>query len=176
NGFSVSALVGKRELMKRGGLDHEAERVFLLSFTHGAETFALAAAKEVIQIYKREPVIERMWSAGRRLEQGIQKSINEHHLGEYFKVAGKPCALVYATLDAEKRSSQSFRTLFLQETIKRGILASSFVVSYCHTDADIDRTVDAVHDALHVYHQALNEGIEKYLIGRSVKPVFRRYA
>ncbi|MEK6786960.1 MAG: glutamate-1-semialdehyde 2,1-aminomutase [Nitrospirota bacterium] len=176
NGFSVSALVGKRELMKRGGLDHEAERVFLLSFTHGAETFALAAAKEVIQIYKREPVIERMWSAGRRLEQGIQKSINEHHLGEYFKVAGKPCALVYATLDAEKRSSQSFRTLFLQETIKRGILAPSFVVSYCHTDADIDRTVDAVHDALHVYRQALNEGIEKYLIGRSVKPVFRRYA
>lgn len=31
NGFSVSALVGKRDLMKRGGLDHETERVFLLS-------------------------------------------------------------------------------------------------------------------------------------------------
>jgi glutamate-1-semialdehyde 2,1-aminomutase len=90
--------------------------------------------------------------------------------------ADHPCALVYATLDAEKRSSQSFRTPFLQETIKRGILAPSFVVSYCHTDADIDRTNEAVHDVLHVHHRALNEGVEKYLIGRSVKPVFRRYA
>lgn len=34
--------------MKRGGLDHETERVFLLSLTHGAETYALAAVREVI--------------------------------------------------------------------------------------------------------------------------------
>jgi glutamate-1-semialdehyde 2,1-aminomutase len=82
---------------------------------------------------------------------------------------------VYATLDNEKRSSQLFRTLFLQETIKRGILAPSFVLSYCHKDAVIDRTIEAVHDALHVYRKALSEGIEKYLVGRPVKPVFRRY-
>ncbi len=56
------------------------------------------------------------------------------------------------------------------------MLAPSFVVSYCHTDADIDRTVEAVHDAMHVYRRALNEGIEKYFIGRSVKPLFRRCA
>jgi glutamate-1-semialdehyde 2,1-aminomutase len=176
NGFAVSALVGKRELMKRGGLDHEAERVFLLSLTHGAETHSLAVAKEVIQIYKQEPVIETMWRTGERLGKGILKSIEEHRLTEYFKVFGKPCALVYATLDGEKRPSQSFRALFLQETIKRGILAPSFVVSYCHTDADIDRTVEVVHEALYVYCKALNEGIEKWLVGRSVKPVFRRFA
>src|SRR5262249_936668 len=34
NGFSVSALVGKRELMELGGIRHEKERVFLLSTTH----------------------------------------------------------------------------------------------------------------------------------------------
>ena len=44
NGFSVSALVGKREIMELGGLDHDKERVFLMSTTHGAETHALAAA------------------------------------------------------------------------------------------------------------------------------------
>ncbi|MGQ0556496.1 MAG: hypothetical protein ACT4PN_11215 [Nitrospiraceae bacterium] len=68
------------------------------------------------------------------------------------------------------------RALFLQETIKEGILAPSFVVSYGHTDADIIRTVEAVDEAVHVYRRALNKGIEKYRIGRSVKPVFRRYA
>jgi glutamate-1-semialdehyde 2,1-aminomutase len=38
NGFSVSALTGKRELMEIGGLNTDAPRVFLLSTTHGAES------------------------------------------------------------------------------------------------------------------------------------------
>ena len=42
--------------------------------------------------------------------------------------------------------------------IKKGILAPSFVVSYCHTDADINRTIEAVDEAAHVYRRALNEG------------------
>ena len=37
NGFSVSALVGLREIMQLGGFDHEEERIFLLSSTHGGE-------------------------------------------------------------------------------------------------------------------------------------------
>jgi len=175
NGFSVSALAGKKELMKLGGLDQDRERVFLLSLTHGAENHSLAAAKEVMRIYKQEPVIETMWNAGERLKMGITKSIAEYGLQDYFRLLGRPCCLVYATLDREKLPSQLFRTLFLQETIKKGILAPSFVVSYCHSDADIDRTIEAVHDALDVYRRALTEGIEKYLIGRPVKPVFRRY-
>lgn len=175
NGFSVSALVGKREIMRLGGLDHEHERVFLLSLTHGAEAHCLAAAKEVIRIYKREPVIEMMWRAGERLERGVQKSIEEHHLQGHFKVLGKPCCQVYATLDGEMNPSQAFRTLFLQETIKRGILAPSFVVSSSHTDTDIDRTIEVTHEALQVYRKALDEGLNKYLVGRPVKPVFRRY-
>jgi glutamate-1-semialdehyde 2,1-aminomutase len=117
-----------------------------------------------------------MWNAGERLKKGITKSIEEHRLQDYFKLLGRPCCLVYATRDSEKQPSQLFRTLFLQETIKKGILAPSFVVSYCHTDVEIDRTIEAVHDALDVYRKALTEGIGKYLVGRPVKPVFRRYA
>ena len=44
NGFAISALVGKREIMQLGGFEHPNNRVFLLSTTHGAETHALAAA------------------------------------------------------------------------------------------------------------------------------------
>ena len=78
---------------------------------------------------------------------------------------GRPCCLVYTTRDADKQLSQPFRTLFLQESIKRGILAPSFVVSYSHSDADIDRTVEVVHEVLAVYRKALKEGVEKYLVG-----------
>ncbi len=49
----------------------------------------------------------------------------------------------------------------------------SLVVSFSHQDEDIDRTVEAVGEALRVYRQALDGGIERFLEGRSVKPVFR---
>jgi glutamate-1-semialdehyde 2,1-aminomutase len=49
----------------------------------------------------------------------------------------------------------------------------SLVVSYSHSEADIDETVEKVADALGVYRRALDQGIDKYLSGRSVRPTFR---
>ena len=48
-------------------------------------------------------------------------------------------------------------SLFLQEWIRRGVLAPSLVVSCSHTDEDIERTIDAMHGALTVYKRALIE-------------------
>jgi glutamate-1-semialdehyde 2,1-aminomutase len=174
NGFAVSALVGKRELMRLGGINHDKERVFLLSTTHAAERHSLAAAMETMRVYKREPVIDYLWKQGERLARGVGQAIQEHRLEGYVGTIGRPCCLVYTTRDAEKQPSQPMRTLFLQETIKRGLLAPSFIVSYSHTDADIDRTVEIVHEALAVYRKALEDGVQKYLVGRPVKPVFRK--
>jgi glutamate-1-semialdehyde 2,1-aminomutase len=173
NGFSVSALAGKREIMDLGGLSHDRERVFLLSATHGAESHGLAAALEVMRIYQSEPVIETLWRQGERLRAGVNRVVAELSLEGYFEVLGRSCCMVYATRDAEKKPSQPFRTLFLQETMKRGLLAPSFAVSYSHGDADIDRTIQVVGEALAVYRKALEEGIDQYLKGRSVKPVWR---
>lgn len=175
NGFSVSALVGKREIMQLGGLEHGKERVFLLSTTHGAENHALAAAIKTIDIYKKENVVYHLWQKGERLSRGINRVIEELKLRDYFDVMGMPCNLIYATKDQEKKPSQAFRTLFLQETIKRGILMPSLVVSYSHTDQDIDRTIEAIGESLIIYKRALEEGIDRYLVGRPVKPVFRKY-
>jgi len=81
----------------------------------------------------------------------------------------------FATRDRDKKPSQEFRALFLQELIKRGILAPSLVVSYSHTEKDIDITIEAVHDSLFVYKKALEERVDMYLIGKPVKPVFRTF-
>jgi glutamate-1-semialdehyde 2,1-aminomutase len=173
NGFSVSALAGKREIMDLGGLSHHRERVFLLSTTHGAETHGLAAALEVMRIYRTEPVIETLWRQGDRLRSGVNRIVANLHLEGHFEVLGRPCCLVFATRDAEKKPSQPFRTLFLQEIMKRGLIAPSFVVSYSHGDAEIDRTIVAVGEALEIYRKALDHGIENYLNGRPVRPVWR---
>ena len=172
NGFSVSALVGKRELMERGGLTHREDRVFLLSTTHGAEAHGLAAALETMRIYRTRGVVEVLWRQGERLRKGIEEAVRELGLEGRFSLLGKPCNLSYATFDSEGRPSQAFRTLFLQELVRRGILAPSFVVSFSHEDGDIDRTVEAVRGALTVYRLALDQGIERHLVGHSVEPVF----
>ncbi|MEZ4867883.1 MAG: glutamate-1-semialdehyde 2,1-aminomutase [Caldilineaceae bacterium] len=175
NGISIAALVGKRDIMELGGLHHKKERVFLLSTTFGAETFALAAAMKVMEIYSREPVVEFLHVQGRKLIDGINQVIAAAGVTDYFQVLGRPCNLIYATLDQNRQRSQPFRTLFLQETIKRGLLMPSLVVSYSHTDAAIEQTIDAIGESLVVYRKALDEGIDKYLVGRPVAPVFRTY-
>lgn len=175
NGFSLSALVGLREIMELGGLRHSKRRVFLLSTTHGAEYPALAAAMATMAIYRREPVVRRLYEAGDRLRHGVEQAAAANGVAEHFKVVGRSCNLLFATLDAEGKPSQPFRTLFLQELIKGGVIAPSFIVSYAHDDASIDRTIDVVDRALRVYRAALENGIEHYLVGPSVKPVYRSY-
>jgi glutamate-1-semialdehyde 2,1-aminomutase len=174
NGFAVSALVGKREFMQLGGWSHDRDRVFLLSTTHGAETHALAAAVATIEVYETQPVIETLHRQGERLKRGCDAVARELGLSDYFQVIGRPSNLVYVTRDADRNRSQPFRTLFMQELIRRGVLGPSFVVSYSHSDADIDHTIDAVRGALQVYKRGLQDGVETVLQGRSVQPVDRR--
>jgi glutamate-1-semialdehyde 2,1-aminomutase len=48
-------------------------------------------------------------------------------------------------------------------------------VNYSHKDEDIDKTVEIVDEALAVYRKAIDEGVDKYLVGRPVKPVYRTF-
>ncbi len=176
NGFSVSALCGKREYMRLGGIEHsDRERCFTLSLTHGAETSGLAACLATIEAYQKHNICEVMKNQGVKLQAGLKKVIEEAGVCEYFQIMGRPWLTFFATFDQTKQRSQAYRTLFIQEIMKRGIIAPSFAISAAHTDQDISRTVEAVGEALAVYKKAINEGVDKYLIGRPVKPVFRPY-
>jgi glutamate-1-semialdehyde 2,1-aminomutase len=175
NGFAISALAGKRELMELGGLRHDKERVFLMSLTHGAENHALAAALATMRFYKENPVIETLYGQGRKLADGVNRISEELGLRKQVSIIGPDCCSVVTSRDQDGQPSQPFRTLFLQETMKRGLLMPSSIVSYAHSDKDIEHTVERIGEALAVYKKALNEGIEKYLVGESVKPVFRKF-
>ena len=173
NGFALSALAGRREVMELGGLTHDRERVFLLSTTHGAEHVCLAAALATMRVYRDEPVIETLAARGNELQSGVERITARLGIEETFSVFGHPACLFYGTRDAAGAPSQAFRTLFLQETIERGLLAPSFVVSYAHAPADVERTLEIVDAALVVYAQALEGGVDGFLRGRPVKPVYR---
>jgi hypothetical protein len=152
------------------------ERVFLLSTTHGAETHELAAAIATMRFYLENPVVEALYTRGRQLRVGFEAAVMEAGLEGYVDVSSRDCNLLFATRDADRKPSQTFRTLFMQEMIARGVIAPSLVVSWSHGDDDIRRTLDAIFEALRVYRRAIDDGTTKYLSGRPVKPVFRRFA
>ncbi|MFJ9693940.1 glutamate-1-semialdehyde 2,1-aminomutase [Kitasatospora sp. NPDC101183] len=177
NGFAVSALAGRRDLMERGGLRHAEDRVFLLSTTHGAETHSLAAAMAVQTTYVEEGIAARLHALGERLAAGVREASAGMGTGEHVVVRGRASNLVFATLDEQGRPSQEYRTLFMRQLLAGGVLAPSFVVSSALDDADIAQTVDAVAAACAVYRKALDAGDPTpWLGGRPVKPVFRRRA
>ena len=175
NGFAISALAGRRELMELGGLRTDRERVFLLSTTHGAERHALAAAIATIDVYLEEDVVGRLHEAGSRLRAGIDAAAAAAGVSEHVQVVGRDCCLLYTTRGTDGEPSQEFRTLFMQELVRGGILAPSFVVSFSHDDDTIDETIEVVAGALDVYRRALDNGVEAYLVGPTIKPVYRRF-
>jgi glutamate-1-semialdehyde 2,1-aminomutase len=173
NGFPVSALAGRADIMRLGGFVDDADRVFLLSQTAGAQPWALAAMLAVINTYQEESIAERLHRVGCELRRGVEQVVAEAGLSAHFKLKGRDCNIVYAALDAEGRPSQDFRTLVLQEFIERGILAPSFIVCAAHDQKAIDHAINAVSELMPIYQRALEDGLSGLLRGRSVRPAIR---
>jgi glutamate-1-semialdehyde 2,1-aminomutase len=173
NGFPLSALAGRREIMRLGGFADDADRVFLLSQTAGAQPWALAAMMAVVDTYPRERTADRLQRIGGELRRGIEEVVAAAGLSSHFQLRGRDCNLVYVARDGQGQPSQAFRTLVLQEFLERGLLAPSFVVSAAHEPAAIGRAVDAVAGLMPVYRRALEQGIEGSLRGRPVRPAIR---
>ena len=59
--------------------------------------------------------------------------------------------------------------------IKHNVLMPWIALSFSHGEKELATTLDAVRKSLLIYKKALHEGIEKYLVGDIIKPVFRKY-
>ena len=176
NGFSVSCVAGRREIMDLGSIEFPGrERVFLLSTTHGAEMSGMGAFVATINYLQREPVIDHLWSYGQKLIDLINGIAAEYGVESSIKADGVPCSPYYVTGDAQGNSSLALRTLFSQEMIRNGVLMPWIALSYRHGDEELALTERALRATLEVYRQALERGAEAFLEGPPIKPVFRRF-
>lgn len=176
NGFSVAAVAGRRDVMEVGSIEKAGiERTFLLSTTHGGEMSGLGAFVEAVRVYREQDVCRYMWSYGARLRDGLAAVAQECGVGEHFLIDGPAISLNYLTCDSSGVPSAKFRTLFSQEMIRQGILMPWIAVSLAHGDEELALTLAAAKQALTVYARALSEGVENYLVGPEVKPVFRKF-
>jgi glutamate-1-semialdehyde 2,1-aminomutase len=176
NGFAVACIAGRREIMELGSIEFEGrERVFLLSTTHGAEMAGLGAFVATMSFMQQHKVVEHLWDYGRKLTAMMQRQAASYGIGHSFKVGGIPCSPYYLTLDESGANSLGLRTLFSQEMIRNGVLFPWIALSYRHDEEELALTERAIDKTFAVYQKALKDGVEKYLKGPAIKPVFRKF-
>ncbi|OAM92783.1 glutamate-1-semialdehyde 2,1-aminomutase [Pelosinus fermentans] len=176
NGFALSALVGRRDIMELGGLKHDKPRVFLLSTTNGGETHAFAAARVTMQTLLNGEIVKQNWKKGQRLSSEFNAISAEYGIVEYVRMAGVACSPYQIFLGRDGQVDLSLRTLYLQEMIQQGVLIPYIAIAHEHSEHDIDKTLEASRKAMKVLQQALEKGTtDGLLVGPAVKPVFRKY-
>lgn len=170
NGMPLSAMVGKREIMK------ELSEVFF-SFTFGGEVLSLAAAKATIEVMKREKVIEHFWKQGRKLKEGYNRMAKELGLEKNTGCIGLSAHSAVYFKDRNGKDSLLVKSLFQQEVLKGWILTIGVHnINYSHTDSDIGNTLKVYEKALKRLRLVLDsKHIEKFLDGEQIKPIFERW-
>ena len=176
NGFSFCALTGTKEVMQIGGITNiGAEKVFLISTTHGGETHTMAAANATIDVFEKENVISHNHKIGDALINGCQEAILNGGVSHLVEIVPCNWLVAFNFRDKERRVSAAMRTLAMQEMIKRGILfQGAFVPCFSHTLDDVNYFIQAFLETLSIIEDASNKGVETILIGEIVKPVFRK--
>jgi len=144
NGYCISAVVGRREIMMMLGRTH-------MSSTFYGNPAEMAAAITTIGILRNTDALARIYAMGQRLQQEISKLAAEFSLpaemvslpvSPFLQFSGKPDSRI-----------QRLKVAFFRETLRRGVLFHpnhQWFLSAAHTDADLDTTIGACREALEV--------------------------
>lgn len=175
NGFSMAALVGRRDIMELGDITPGRRKVFLVSTTHGAEICSIAAAQAALNVYLEQPVIATIAECGRKLKAGFNALAAETGLEDNLRMEGLDASPILLTFVGGKHDP-ALRTLMLQETIKQRVLIPYIAPSFAHGNKELDFFLAAFRKIAPALKQALNSGrLRESVQGELVKPVFREF-
>jgi glutamate-1-semialdehyde aminotransferase len=128
NGFPISAILGRREVME------SAQNTFISS-SYWTERTGYVAALETLNFYEEHNVIEKISQTGRYIRKGLTKIFKENNLN--ISVSGGLDSVV--SMDIKEEDGLLLKTIFIQEMLKKGYLASNLIyVSYAHTKDIVD--------------------------------------
>lgn len=164
NGFPISAIIGRSEVMDI------AQETFISS-THWTERMGFVAALAVIKKMKEKKVPVHIKKIGTQIAKGWRVLAKKHGLD--ITIEG-PMALV--TFDWNYDQKLELQTLFTQEMLRRGFLASQSVyVSYAHRDAHVVKYMRAADEVFAIIKHAIETNtIKKHLEGPVARPGFAR--
>jgi len=143
NGYPISAVVGKKEIMKI------AEKEVFISSTFFPNSLEMVAAMKCIDILEREKVIDTIWERGAKFME---------RLGDIVKRSGVSCTvsgippMPFITFDKDDTGKyKEDRTRFYTGAIRRGLFIQPFhhwYICYRHTDEDLERALKIVEESL----------------------------
>ena len=165
NGFPIAAVIGRESVM-------EAAQQTFISSTSWTERTGPAAAVATLKKLEAENVPEHLVRVGTALREGWAQVASKH--GISITVRGLPPLSAFSIDHGE--DSQKLSTLFTQEMLARGFLASKgFYATLAHTEDHVRRYLDAADGAFGEMKRALESGkIDSQLLGPVQHAGFRR--
>jgi len=148
NGFPLSAVVGRREVM-------ETWNEVVITSTFGGETMSLAAALATLDELERQDAPGYIWRLGQRLIEGVNDMAKCMDLD--LQAGGCPAvpSLLNFTTEDEERNQARLRDC-MKELLRRGIMPYSgtcWYLCFSHTEEDIENTLQAIRETLEVVRQ-----------------------
>ena len=133
NGFPLSVVVGKREIMM------EMEEVFF-SGTFGGELLSLAVAKVVLELHLRHKVVPKLKEIGEDLQNRTNLVISETKSANLLSLSGHSTWSFLNWTGTEAYSSEFLKTYFMQEMFQHGVLIlSTHNVNLAHSVKDLKK-------------------------------------
>ncbi len=166
NGFPMAAVIGKREVM-------DIAQDTFISSTNWTERTGPAASIATISKMLQYDVPSHLCKIGNLISKGWRDLAISAKL--QIDVVGIP---PLTTFVFDHKENQALHTLFTQEMLHRGFLASKSVyVSYSHTEDHVTKYLENVEAVFRTLKKALeNNEIHKLLKGPVAHAGFRRLA
>ena len=151
NGFPLSVVVGKREIMM------EMEEIFF-SGTFGGELLSLVAAKTVLELHLRNKVVPKLREIGEELLKRTNLAISETNTTELLSLSGHPTWAFLNWTGTEAYSSDFLKTYFMQEMFQQGVLIlGTHNVNLAHSIKKLNQ-IEASYSAV---LGSISEGIKR---------------
>ncbi|MEK6982309.1 MAG: aminotransferase class III-fold pyridoxal phosphate-dependent enzyme [Candidatus Micrarchaeota archaeon] len=165
NGFPMGAIVGKKEVM-------DSAQTSFISSTYWTEGIGPTAALATIKKMEEKNAPAHITKIGIKTGKIWEKLGKEHGLKMHVDFDFPP--IMHFGFDYE--NAQAVRTLFTQEMLKGGYLASGgFYVSYAHKTKDVEAYADKVNEVFALLKSAIEKNeVEKMLNGPIAHSGFQR--
>lgn len=168
NGFPLSAVVGRREIMK------EMEHVFI-SGTFGGELLSLAAARYVLKKHQKNEICGDLVNKGNVLNELTNELIDSFGLSNVVSLSGHPTWKFLRWNGLGEYSAAEIKTFFMQEIFQEGVLVlNSHNISQAHDKKIIVKIIDAYSKVFGKIEKAISQGsLREELHVSPLEPLFK---
>ena len=142
NGYSIAALVGKREIM------NVYVKGAFLSSTYFPNSLEMAASMKCLEILEREKVQDAIWERGTKFLARLGAIVDKS--GVPVTKSGIP-PMPFLTFDHVDDHYKERRTSFYTQCIRRGLFVQPYhhwYICFRHTEADLNRALEVVEESL----------------------------